>query len=503
MPSEDISRRTILRGVGAGVAGTALAGQASATDDRDGEYVVGVDPDRGLERAREAADEVRRELDFGSIGRSVSGRFSENAVEALENNPNVRYVEPNGLMWALEQETPYGIEQVDADLAIDDGETGEGVSVAIIDTGIDAQHETLEANLGEGYATEDAACTTDCGGGPFGGGNDIDDCLEEWDDDNDHGTHVAGTAGAADDGVGVLGVAPDATLHAVKVLQCDGGGTYDDIAAGIQWSADRGHDVQNMSLGGDESEVVADAVAYADEQGVVMVAAAGNDGPCTDCVGYPAAYDEVIAVSATDEDDGLADFSSTGPEVDLAAPGVDVLSAIPRDDYDEFSGTSMSSPHVAGAAATLIAAGSDPADVRGELIAAVDDVGLDDNEQGAGRLNVADALDIEDDDDDEDDDDEDEEPSHPDIDTFDVSARTTGRWNRADVDWAVSDDGALESVTSELLAADGTVLDSESSSASGSSADGEHELRSDDDPEEVRLTVVDEGGNETSDTRAY
>ncbi|TYL38283.1 serine protease [Natronococcus pandeyae] len=447
-------------------------------------------------------------MDFGRVGRAVAGRFSDEAVANLENNPNVRYVERNGLMWALEQETPYGIEKVEADVAIDEGETGDGVSVAIIDTGIDAQHETLEENLGDGYATEDAACTTDCGGGPFGGGNDIDECLEEWDDDNDHGTHCAGTAGAADNDAGVLGVAPDVTLHAVKVLQCDGGGTYDDIAAGIQWSADQGHDVQNMSLGGDESEVVADAVAYADQQGVVMVAAAGNDGPCTDCVGYPAAYDEVIAVSATDENDDLADFSSTGPEVELAAPGVDVLSSIPRDDYDEFSGTSMSSPHVAGAAATLIAAGTNPDDVRAELKDAADDVGLDDNEQGAGRLNVADALDLEsngdDDDDDDDDDDESDPESDPDIDEFTVSTRTSGRWNRADVDWAVSDgDGALESVTSELLAADGVVLDSESSSVGGSSASGEHELRSDDEPEEVRLTVVDESGNETSDTRAY
>ncbi|MDG5758685.1 S8 family serine peptidase [Natronococcus sp. A-GB1] len=492
--------------MGAGVAGATLAGQAAASDGPNDEYVVGVYPDRGLEQARKAADAVRRELDFGSIGRAVAGRFSENAIEGLENNPNVRYVEPNGLMWALGQETPYGIEQVDADLAIDDGETGAGVSVAIIDTGIDAAHETLAENLGEGYATADAACTTSCGSGPFGGGNDIDDCLEEWDDDNDHGTHCAGTAGAADDGTGVLGVAPDVTLHAVKALQCDGGGTLDDIAAGIQWSADQGHDVQNMSLGSDtDSDVIRDAVQYADERGVVMVAAAGNDGPCSDCVGYPAAYDEVIAVSATDENDDLADFSSTGPEVDIAAPGVDVLSTVPRDDYAEFSGTSMACPHVAGAAATLIAAGTDPTDVRDELTAAADDIGLDDNEQGTGRLNVADALEIEDDEDDDDEDDDDEEPvdSEPVVDVFSVERSSSGPWSNADVNWEVSDeDGALESVTTELL--DGSAdLDSESSSVDGSSASGEHELRSRDDPDTVRLTVVDESGSEVTETADY
>ena len=497
MSNERISRRTILRGVGAGVTGTALTGRVTATPDTGDEYVVGIAPDRGLETVREAADSVRRELDFGDIGRAVSGRFSDAALEALENNPNVRYVEENDRMHALEQTVPYGIEKVDADVAIDEGNTGDGVGIAIIDTGIDARHETLEANLGEGWAATEAACQDDCGGGLFCSANDIDTCYAEWDDDNDHGTHVAGTAGAADDGEGVLGVAPDATLHAVKVLDCCGSGSYDDIAAGIQWSADRGHEVQNMSLGGDASDVVADAVAYAAERNVTMVAAAGNDGECSDCVSYPAAYDEVIAVSATDENDDLAGFSSTGPEVELAAPGVDVLSSIPRDDYDEFDGTSMASPHVAGGAAQVVASGTtDREEVRRQLKTAADDIGLDDNEQGAGRLNVADALGLESDDSDSE--------SAPVIDEFTVSTRTTGRWNRAEVDWAVSDDdGDLASVTSELVAADGAVLDSVTSNVGGSSASGEHDLRSDAEPAEVRLTVADKAGNETSDTRNY
>ena len=509
MGDSQYPRRTVLRGVTAGAVGTTLIGHASASD--EGEYVVGIAPggDRGA--VRRAAQSVRKELEFGEIGSAISGRFSEQAVEALQNNPNVRYVEENGRMHALGQETPYGIEQVEADVAIEDGETGAGVSVAVIDTGIDADHETLASNLGEGYATDDAACTTGCGGGPFGGGNDIEDCLEPWDDDNDHGTHCAGTVGAADDGVGVLGVAPDVTLHAVKVLDCSGSGAFDDIAEGIVWSADQGHDVQSMSLGADTgSDVVKDAVEYADDAGVVMVAAAGNSGPCTDCVGYPAAYDEVIAVSATDEDDELADFSSTGPEVDLAAPGVDVLSTVPRDDYASFSGTSMACPHVAGAAATLLAAGDDPDEVRDLLKDAAEDVGLADTEQGAGRLNVANALELEDDDDgdDEDDDDGDDEDdddveSDPEIDDFALSTRSSGPWSRAAVDWTVSDaDGVLESVTSELLDGD-TVLDAERSSVGGSSATGEHELRTRDSPDGVRLTVVDEAGNETSERTDY
>ena len=404
MARKDITRRKVLKYTGGAVGAAGLAGTATAKDHL--EVNVGYANARGRRAALEAATAVKREFSFGALTVTVP----QEAVDGLAADRNVRYVEENGEMYAFDQTTPYGIEITDADVAIDDGNTGDGVSIAILDTGIDAQHETLEENLGEGWATDDAACTTDCGGGPFGG-NDIDECLEEWDDDNDHGSHCAGTAAAADNGVGVLGVAPDATLHAVKVLDCEGGGSFSDIAAGIEWSADQGHEVQSMSLGADsDSDVVSDAIEYAVERNVVLVAAAGNDGECSDCVGFPARHEEVIAVSATDENDDLAGFSSTGPEVELAAPGVGVLSTVPRDDYTEFDGTSMACPHVSGAAATVIADGTtDREAVRAELKEAADDIGLDDNEQGAGRLNVADAVDAEEGDDDEEDDDDDED----------------------------------------------------------------------------------------------
>ncbi len=604
----NVSRRDVLRATGGAIAASGLAAGAAAGEDTDQvEVNVGFANERGRGAAERAADSVKREFNFDAM----TIRASAEAVEGLENNPNIRYVEENGRMHAYDQETPYGIEITDADVAIDDGNTGDGVSIAILDTGIDAQHETLEENLGEGWATDEAACTTDCGGGPFGGGNDIDECLEEWDDDNDHGSHCAGTAAAADNGEGVLGVAPDATLHAVKVLECDGGGGFDGIAAGIEWSADQGHEVQSMSLGADsDSDVVSDAIEYAVERNTVLVAAAGNDGECTDCVGFPARHPEVIAVSATDEDDELADFSSTGPEVELAAPGVDTLSTVPRDDYAEFSGTSMACPHVSGAAATLIADGTtDREEVREQLKEAADDIGLDDNEQGAGRLNVAAAVDAESDDDDDDDDDEeeenvsvstdgatdvgessatlngevteldgtdeadvgfeygesggdlsnsadagtvsstgafdaavdgldsdteyefravaetgedsdeggvvsfttdeeedddedDEENTAPVIDSWDVSTRSSGPWFRATSTWEVSDDnGNLDTVTTELLDG-GSVVDSETSSVSGSSASGEHEPRTRDDADEVRLVVTDTEGETTTDTQS-
>ena len=360
-------------------------------------YIVGLDPGRA-DIAQEQADEVHRTLDFGPIGQAVSGSFPEEAIRGLQNNPNVRYVEENGQMQALGETVPYGIEITEADVAIDGGHTGSDVSIAILDTGIDPEHETLEENIGDGWATTEAECDTgpDCEPSFFCPSNGIDTCYEDWDDDNDHGTHVAGTAAAAMNDTGVLGVAPDATLHAVKVLDCCGSGSFDDIAAGIEWATDEGHDVINMSLGGPESETVNDACDYAASNNVVVVAAAGNAGPCEDCVGHPAAHPEVIAVSATDENDEFADFSSQGPEVEIAAPGDDVLSSIPRDDYEEFPGTSMASPHVAGAAAQVIANGTtDREDVRDKLKDAAEDIGLPSEQQGAGRLDVYAALDPE------------------------------------------------------------------------------------------------------------
>ena len=394
---EEPSKRQLLGAAGLGTATTALgSGAVGAEDDSPDRYIVGVEPGEAS-IARKRASEVDRVLNFGGAGQAVSGRFPDEALEGLRNNPNVRYVEKNGRMEALGVTVPYGIEITDADDAIAAGYTGEDVSIAILDTGIDPHHETLEENLGSGWAATAAECDTsdDCEPSWFCRSNGIDTCYEDWDDDNDHGTHVAGTAAAAMNNVGVKGVAPDATLHAVKVLDCCGSGSFEDIAAGIEWATDQGHDVINMSLGSpDESETVSDAVEYAAQNNVVIVAAAGNNGECTDCVGHPAAHPEVIAVSATDENDEFADFSSQGPEVDIAAPGDDVLSSVARDEYAEMPGTSMASPHVAGAAAVVIANGTtDREEVRTRLEDTAEDLGLSEERQGAGRLNVHDAVD--------------------------------------------------------------------------------------------------------------
>ncbi|RBI64305.1 peptidase S8 [halophilic archaeon] len=371
-----VSRRNVLKLAGGSLATATASGLAAAKPDDTVEVNVGFSNERGLSAAQNGADDVVREFDSIDV---VTIRAAKRAATALENNPNVRYVEENGTMHALAETEPWGVDRVDADVAHANGETGNGADIAILDTGIDSDHPDLQANLGAGKAF------VGCKGGPTL-------CRYSWDDDNDHGTHCAGIADAVDNSEGVIGVSTEATLHAVKVLDKRGSGSYSDIAAGIEYVADQGWDVCSMSLGASSgSQALKDAVQYAQGKGVFLVAAAGNDGPCTDCVGYPAAYSEVVAVSSTDSSDALSGFSSTGPEVEIAAPGTDIYSTIPGG-YDTFSGTSMACPHVAGAAGQLMADGATNADARSTLKDSAEDIGLASNESGSGLLDAAAAL---------------------------------------------------------------------------------------------------------------
>ncbi|PSQ45805.1 peptidase S8 [Halobacteriales archaeon SW_6_65_15] len=397
-----VSRRSVLKAAGASAGLFGASGLAAADDESNGDndyrkslgledgqvqINVGFKSDRGRQKALGAADEVVRE--FNSID-VVTIRASAQAVSGLQNNPNVRYVEEDGQMQALAQTLPWGIDRVDAEVAHANGDTGAGADIAIIDTGIDSDHPDLQANLGKGRAFVN--CNTR-GGCRFGAKPADNTCHYNWDDDNDHGTHCAGIADAVNNSEGVVGVSTEATLHAVKVLDKCGSGSWSDVAAGIEYVGDQGWDVGSMSLGGDASQTIKDAVSYAHSQGVTLVGAAGNDGPCTDCVGYPAAYSEVIAVSSTNDSDGLSDFSSTGPEVEIAAPGTDIYSTVANNGgYDTFSGTSMACPHVAGAAGQLRANGYSQSDTRSRLKDTAENIGLASNESGAGLLDAAAAL---------------------------------------------------------------------------------------------------------------
>jgi subtilisin len=405
----DLSRRDVLKTAGGAVAAAGFVGTGSA--DGPEEVNVGLVPgaSAAAERAvRGKADAVRKTIDLGSQGKTVVGQFSAKAQDALEKNPNVSYVEPNYTAYKLAEKLPDGIDRVDADVLHSNGDTGSGATIAILDTGVDDDHPDLAANIDPSLgAAFGSSCGSESGGCRFGAeGYNGNDCNYEWSDDDDHGTHVAGSANAVrGNGEGVAGgVSTEATIMPVKVLSGCGSGSYADIADGVKYAADNGADVINMSLGGDSGDsTLQNACQYAYDKGVVIVASAGNSGPCSDCVGYPASYNTVIAVSAVDpRDDTLADFSSTGSEVELAAPGVGTLSTIPpeSDDgstyengYETFSGTSMSAPHVAGGAGQVVASGSlTNKEVRQQLKDSAEDIGLASNEQGAGLLDAEAAV---------------------------------------------------------------------------------------------------------------
>ncbi|QLD89342.1 S8 family serine peptidase [Natronomonas salina] len=370
--SNNITRRRALQ-IAAGTSASGLLVGGASGKGRPPRRIVGTASSRGSREARRQASNVRRTLRFGDIGQAVAGRFSDKAAEQLRRRDDVRYVERDATVEALGQRLPWGVDRVDADVLHEHGETGSGADVAIIDTGIDADHPDLQANLGAGVSY------VDCQGS---------DCDRAWSDDNDHGTHCAGVAAAVDDSEGVVGVATQATLHAVKVLDENGSGYLSDVAAGIEHTADQGWDVGNLSLGASSgSRTLRDACRYAADEGVLLVAAAGNSGPCTDCVGYPAVYDTVVAVGSTDADDALSSFSATGPELELAAPGEGVESTV-RGGYASYSGTSMACPHVSGAAAQLMAGGYTNREARQRLHDTAEDVGLDATEQGYGLLDA-------------------------------------------------------------------------------------------------------------------
>ncbi len=248
--------------------------------------------------------------------------------------------------------------------------SGQGVTVAVVDTGIDLTHPDLAANVWTNPVEV-------AGNGIDDDGNGFVDDIVGWDfyhrdadptDRHGHGTHVAGTVAAVgDNGIGVLGMAWSSHVMAVRGLGADGRGFDSDLIEGILYAAENGADVINNSWGGyGLSQAMADAIATARSLGAVVVAAAGNDGTVGDHFS-PAGEEGVVAVAASDPDDSIASFSNFGELISVAAPGVDVLSLrgahsantggqVVADDYLRLSGTSMASPHVAGLAAVLLSA---------------------------------------------------------------------------------------------------------------------------------------------------
>ncbi|MCL6544766.1 MAG: S8 family serine peptidase [Bryobacteraceae bacterium] len=292
---------------------------------------------------------------------AISGKLSKKAIEALKKNPAITAIEPDLDVYALDEYgAVWGVSQIGAPALHSGGNTGAGIKVCVIDSGIDVNHPDLSANYKGGYDYVN---------------NDTDPA-----DDNVHGTHVAGTVAAVLNGSGVVGVAPSAEIYAYKVLGASGSGKFSDVIKAVEaCAALPGTKITNNSYGSssDPGTLVRQAFDNAYAAGVLHVAAAGNSGRANgagDNVGYPAKYSSVIAVAATNSSNVRASWSSTGPAVELSAPGVSIYSTYPDDTYATLSGTSMASPHVAGAAALVF--GCLTSDLNGDGVVNNDDVRL-------------------------------------------------------------------------------------------------------------------------------
>jgi subtilisin family serine protease len=295
----------------------------------------------------------------------------EKAVDRLEGVDGVEFAEPNRYRetYAIPNDpnfaAQWGLTKINAPAAWDRTTGSPNITVAILDTGIDLDHPELAPLLVQGTDMVDLGPNpTPPAGFRFEGDFQGRDNIPQ--DEVGHGTHVAGTVAClSNNGVGVAGVTWSCRLMPVKVLtrivnvnnanDVRGTGSAADIAAGIRWAVDNGARVLNLSLGGTtDTQVERDAIAYAVAQGAVVVAAMGNAFQQGNPTSFPAAYPDVVAVGAINTADARAPFSQTGPHIDVAAPGVGVLSTVWDNGFTNMSGTSMASPHVAGLAALIL-----------------------------------------------------------------------------------------------------------------------------------------------------
>ncbi len=388
-----------------------------------GEYVIGLDP------ATNEADLIRLAerrglvlLDYRPEERLAvladpSQTTTRETLDHLQRSEHTSYAEPQFIYRAYSPPNDYGDYLwglhntglaggvAGADVSAFEAwerATGDGVVVAIMDTGVDSSHPDLFDNMwrnvgevaGNGIDDDDNGYVDDVHG------YDFVDLDGEADDAWGHGTHVAGIAAAVgDDGYGVPGLAYRAQIMALKFLDVDGGGYASQGAAAIRYAVDQGADVINMSFGGPGySYAMRDAIEYALDHGVMVSAAAGNESSDnTSMPSYPANYEleNVLSVAATDRRDRLSNFTNYGDSVHVAAPGSDIVSTWPGEDWKYLSGTSMAAPFVAGAIALLreLAPQHPISDLRSALLETVQE--LPDNPEmvaSGGRLDTAAAL---------------------------------------------------------------------------------------------------------------
>jgi subtilisin len=297
---------------------------------------------------------------------ALAVRLPEEVLADLRQHPNVAYLEEDAPVTAvapvpdgLELEDSWGVSHIGSNALHDQNIKGAGVRIAVLDTGIDYNHPDLDGNFagGDNFISIDP--------------DNHDPYDDSW---NSHGTHVAGIIAAEQNGEGVVGVAPEASLYAVKVLDGAGFGSISSLIAGIEWAVANGMDVANMSIEvGMDFSSLEQACAAAEDAGLLIVAAAGNT--YGDEIMYPARYDSVVAVTATGMDDSILSLSPAGPEMELAAPGEAIYSTTANGAYGLRTGTSQAAPHVTGVAALVLSSGFDQ-DLNGDGIVDPRDVRL-------------------------------------------------------------------------------------------------------------------------------
>lgn len=298
-----------------------------------------------------------KELDFQVLH---SKRDINTLIKIYNKLEEVEYAEPNHMLKAFY--TPndpffayqYGPQKVQAPDAWDVTTSNGNIKIAIIDTGVQLNHPELAIKLWPGY-------------------NFVEGNLNP-NDGNGHGTHVAGIAGAlTENSLGIAGIAPSASIIPVRALDNSGNGTLSNIANAITYSTNAGAKVINLSLGSSQGSITLEnAINHAWNQGVVIVAAAGNEASNT--LTYPAAYQNVIAVASTDINDQKSNFSNYGTWVEVSAPGSTILSTYTGSYYAYLSGTSMACPHVAGLAALLAAQGKNNVQIKNTILSTCDPV---------------------------------------------------------------------------------------------------------------------------------
>ena len=343
------------------IAALVVVTAATARTDADtgvGRYIVVLKPGvtaRAVANEHAAAHAATISFVYSHALSGYAATIPNARLAAIRADERVDYVEPDGEMSAVAQTVPYGIVKIGADVSSTRAGDGIGavsnVNAYIIDTGIDAAHTDLNV---VGHVNFAGGPNRDCHG---------------------HGTHVAGTVAAKDNGTDVVGVAPGAPLTGVKVLGCNGSGSNSGVIAGIDWVTANAVKpaVANMSLGGGVSQAIDDAVRRSAASGVFYALAAGNDGADA-CSHSPAragagTNNGIMTVGATDSADKEASFSNYGTCVDIWAPGVSVVSTRKGGGTTTMSGTSMASPHGAGGGALYLStsAGASPSFVESAL----------------------------------------------------------------------------------------------------------------------------------------